>query len=243
MKLKEFLTNLANGFRTYLGTTDKINAQNFADKVGEVFEAGKAQGGTDWLYYATFLNRMFGGVIFPENTEIVIRVKGENLTDCGYLFNNCRNIKSVKMITETPDTIMNMDAFCSIAGNAQCTLELVDFTEFNRKFKSTMNMFQYQTILKTILGAMDFTDCTNVANMFRNCLLLEEVEFVEGTISVALSFASSANLSDTSIQSIIDGLADLTGGTAQKVEFHSTVTDKLTAEQYSQIWTKNWTTE
>ncbi len=38
--LREFLSNLANKFREILGTTDKINAQDFADKVEEVFDAG-----------------------------------------------------------------------------------------------------------------------------------------------------------------------------------------------------------
>jgi hypothetical protein len=43
--LKEYLGTLANAFRTALGTTDKINAQDFANKVGVVYEKGKAEGG------------------------------------------------------------------------------------------------------------------------------------------------------------------------------------------------------
>lgn len=39
--LKEFLSNLANAFREKLGTTDKINAQDFSNKVAEVYKAGQ----------------------------------------------------------------------------------------------------------------------------------------------------------------------------------------------------------
>ena len=38
--LREYLSNIADKFRTYLDTTEPINAQDFADKVEEVFEAG-----------------------------------------------------------------------------------------------------------------------------------------------------------------------------------------------------------
>ncbi len=39
--LKEYLSTLASKFREKLGTTEKINAQDFADKIDEVYEAGK----------------------------------------------------------------------------------------------------------------------------------------------------------------------------------------------------------
>ena len=39
--LKEYLSALANKFRDKLGTTEKINAQDFVDKVDEVYAAGE----------------------------------------------------------------------------------------------------------------------------------------------------------------------------------------------------------
>lgn len=38
--LKEYLSTIANAIRSKLGSTAKINAQNFADKIGEVYDAG-----------------------------------------------------------------------------------------------------------------------------------------------------------------------------------------------------------
>ena len=48
-------------------------------------------------------------------------------------------------------------------------------------------------------------------------------------------------LSDETIQSIIDGLADLTEQTTQTITFYATVGAKLTDEQKATITAKNWT--
>lgn len=45
--LKEYLSTLANKFRSVLGTTEKINAQDFPDKVTEVYEKGYIKGDVD----------------------------------------------------------------------------------------------------------------------------------------------------------------------------------------------------
>ena len=208
----------------------------YPDKVREI-----TAGGTDWLYYARKLNNTFGGVDFPQNTEFVARFKGA--TDYGYMFNNCRNIKSIKMITETPEAVIDMTAFCSIASNGNATLELVDFSEFNKQFSNVYNMFSYQYKLHTILGALDLTNSTNNNFMVRGTNKLENIEFVEGTIHLSISFSYSSLLTDASIQSIIDGLADLTGVDTQTIEFHSTIVAKLTETQLNQIANKNWTSK
>lgn len=185
-----------------------------AENVQKNVEFGKSQGGggTDWLYYATRLDSTFGGAIFPENAEIVIRVKGENLNNCGYLFNNAKNIKSVKMITETPDTVLDMTAFCAVGSATTPTLELVDFSEFNKQFKNTFNMFAYQRKLKKIIGAMDLTSCTNTTNMFRNNSSLEDVEFVEGTICLSINLSACSKLNAKSLHSVLMGLSPTVTG-------------------------------
>lgn len=38
--LREYLTNIANAIRSKLGTTDKVNAHDFADKVNKVYDKG-----------------------------------------------------------------------------------------------------------------------------------------------------------------------------------------------------------
>jgi hypothetical protein len=208
----------------------------YAEKISEI----SGGGGIDWLYYASNCNNIFGGVTFPENSQITIRLK--SCTNFGYMFTNTTNIKSIKMISDTVDSIVDMSRFCYTSYNNLKTLEMVDFTEFHKKFKDIFNIFYNQFNLKTVLGAMDLTNCTVVTNAFSSCSALEDIEFEKGTIKISISFANCSLLTNASIQSIIDGLADLTGGTAQTLTVHSTVYQKIVDNGWDvEITAKNWT--
>ena len=92
----------------------------------------------------------------------------------------------------------------------------------------------------TTIPQLDVSSGTSFSSMFNRCSSLMTISFVEGCIKRAISFASCSLLSDESVQSIIDGLADLTGGTSQKVTFHPDISGKLTEEQKQQVLNKNW---
>lgn len=62
--------------------------------------------------------------------------------------------------------------------------------------------------------------------MFSGCSALVDVSFVKETIKESIIIPSPV-LSKESIKSIIDGLADLTGGTMQKLTFHSSVLQRI----------------
>ncbi len=93
--------------------------------------------------------------------------------------------------------------------------------------------------LKTI-SKLNPVKCTNFASAFGGCYALENITFTPLSIQKNISFGDSPLLSSESIQSIIDGLADLTGQTAQTITFHSTVKNKLTEEQIASATSKNW---
>lgn len=76
---------------------------------------------------------------------------------------------------------------------------------------------------------------------FSYCDALKELRVVPLSIKQPIYFSYSPNLSNESIQSIIDGLADLTGSTSKKLTLHSSLIAKLTEEQQMQIMNKNWT--
>lgn len=101
------------------------------------------------------------------------------------------------------------------------------------------SMFATCTNLKTI-PYLGFFGVTNATGMFSGCANLENIT-IDGEIGVAIGFAGSPKLTDESIQSIIDHLADLTGQTSLAVGFHSTVLANLTEEQINAIGAKNWT--
>lgn len=75
-----------------------------------------------------------------------------------------------------------------------------------------------------------FTSCTALKNLT-----------MAGVISKNISFADCSKLTNESVQTVIDCLKDLSGGTAQKLTLHATVGAKLTDTQKTAISAKNWT--
>lgn len=89
-------------------------------------------------------------------------------------------------------------------------------------------------------GTLNFEGVEYASNTFANCSALEEIR-ITGNINVAVSFAYSSLLSDGSVQSIIDALADRTETTALTLTLHADVGAKLTDEQKATVTAKNWT--
>ena len=228
-----------------MSIADKL--MEIADKIPQVYNTGFQKGmetvdSKSILYYASLINNVFGGVAFPENYEAELRFK-KAPQNCGYMFNNCRNLKSVKLISEQEQTAVDLQSAFNLANNGTATLEIVDFREFCRKIKSTFNLcFNNQYELKSILGALDLSAVTSAANAFYNCRSLTNIELVPETAFVNISFLQSPILSDYSIQSIIDGLATITDGVARTLTLHADVKAKLTEAQIGTITTtKGWT--
>ena len=109
-----------------------------------------------------------------------------------------------------------------------------------RKGTNFSGMFSWSSCIVEI-GEMDISNATNVTGMFNSCNRLERISFVPGCLKISISFANSDKLHDASIQSIIDGLADLTGKTTQTLTLHATVGGKLTQAQKDAASAKNWT--
>ena len=120
-----------------------------------------------------------------------------------------------------------------------CDVETIPSLDL-RKAQTIQNMFIYSGKIVEI-GEMNIPKVTNAGNAFLSCAKLQRISFAPNCINVSISFANSSLLDDASIQSIIDGLADLTGKTAQKIQWHTDVVLKLTEEQILTIGNKNWT--
>ena len=111
-----------------------------------------------------------------------------------------------------------------------------DFSEST----TALQMFSGAQSLKVIDGTpIDLSYSTNNANIFTNTPKVEEIRFAPNTIKSSIGLQGSSVLSDASIQSIIDGLAEVP--TAQTLTLHATVGAKLTDAQKATITAKNWT--
>lgn len=242
MTLREFLSNLANAFRTYLDTTDKINAQNFADKVGEVFEKGKAQGGggSDIADYLTIGDNQWANASFPEGYDFVLRMNKVPRT-LNNLLINATGIKTATLVCEIEGAI-------AWTGVVRCsTVEVLDLT----KFKPTPSEIRYfalgDTSLVSVLGEIDMTNCTKTDLAFNQTTALEEIRFKEGTISIALDFHWSTKLSAESYDSIMQGLSSTATGQTLTLTKYATVKATYDAKYGEGAWDilaaskTNWT--
>lgn len=120
--------------------------------------------------------------------------------------------------------------------------------------------------LKHITLNFSLAKATLVGAMFQGCVNLERVDgipldfssvitvitisppptlahmrFAPNTIKQAIDMTNGYSFTDETVQSLIDGLADMTGQTTPKVVFAPTIGAKLTDEQKATITAKNWT--
>lgn len=221
----------------------------------EVYEAGKAAGGGSGDYeqgyedgknsvgnpleYADKLYETFYGVTFPDEYELSLNLP--NVTNLNSAFYGA---KGIKKITIKGNTAGNNVVFNRAFRGS--SLETIDLTELNAKFDSDITFaFYHNANLIEILGELDFSNVTLGVNgnsgAFVGCSKLVTITPKANSIKISIRFSESNLLSDLSIQSIIDGLADLTGGTAQTLTLHATVGNKLTDTQKTTITAKNWT--
>ena len=190
----------------------------------------------NWYDYAFSLFNHFKSVEFAEGTEITLNLP--NVCEMNNAFNMAKGVKRVNLILGENDVTMTN---CFWMTNDGGTLEIVDLSKSKCRITKTGGCFRDAKKLKCIYGELDFSYCSDVNFMFLNTTNIEEIRFKQETVLVSISFAQSSILSDESIQSIIDGLADLTGQTTQTITFHATVKNKLTQEQITAITDKNWT--
>lgn len=218
-----------------MSIADKLTA--IAENVQRVYDAGKAAGGggdvveNNPLYYATELDNTFISAVFPDDYSLTMKFQKPPLMRSTFR----GNIKGVTLISDDTTTETNFSQTFRDCLN----LEKVDLTKFSRNLNADISYLCFgSSALKSILGALDLSNVTN-ANYAFFCASLVDVEIVPNTISCDIRF-NSAYLSDASIQSIIDGLADLTGGTAKTLTLNG-VGASLTDEQKATISAKNWT--
>lgn len=206
----------------------------YPDKVRAI-SAGGGDITQNPLYYAKIKGFQWSNVAFPEGFNFVMNVINKP-DDMNGLLTTTTGLKTVTLICEAEGTVSWAQLIRS------STVEVLDISNFKPTPTSISYIALSSTKLVSIIGEIDMTNCTEAAQAFNiQQGVFKDIRFKRGTISIALSFAYCSLLTAESVQSIIDGLADLTGGTAQTIEFHSTISNSLTDEQVLQIAAKNWT--
>lgn len=194
------------------------------------------QGGVDMMeYIATTSTYLFSDDIQEITDDIVFRLVRASKIE--YMLIN-KTINAAKVTVHIADKCYEIyRAFKGMKGLVK-TVEIIGDTGNVTTFYEA---FSGAGTVEQIICEFDFTSATVVGGMFAGMTNLKEVRFKENTLSVSIAFGKSPLLSAESVQSIIDGLADLTGATAQTLTLHADVKAKLTDTQIATITGKNWT--
>lgn len=226
-----------------------------ADAVRVIQSGGESEFGES--YWIENLNgRSNGTTLFIGwKSEKVPYFDASNITSCAQMFQNSK-------ITEIPpyDLSNNNNFFATFSGATKLAkvplLNLQKATRVDNMFNQcyaltsveventskvgNWNGFAGNCTNLKVVKTLDLSGRNTTGDLFVNAKNIETVLFVPNTIKLSITFKDLSLLTDESVQSIIAGLADLTGGTAQTVTFHATVKVKLTDEQKAQITSKNW---
>lgn len=246
-------TNIANAIRDKANTEAQYKPSEMPSGVNEVyskgFEEGKSSVPQFERYAKTITLKTLN--VFGKSEAVL------NLDSITHLYALCTlnapqsesyevtNTTVEHLTINTPvlitrcDDMLDCNNFC-----VDKTLKRVTLNFDTQKATRFQNMFHNLQTLEIIDGTpLDLSGVTvasYINSMFSGTFNLVEVRF-KGEIKYNLVISSSPNLSDTTIQNIIEHLADLTGDTAQTLTLHSTAGNKLTEEQKAAITAKNWT--
>lgn len=239
-QLESDLTIVADAIREKGGTSEPLAFPNGMKEAVEAIQSGE-ESEADLLL--TFISGIcFKNATFPKDYEldlVIPNYSGETL------FTGSTGLKKIKLSASSEALNISIGNMFSSGNNNVYNDDLttVDLSDFKVLPNYCTGTFLNNRSLTEIIGELNTSNCTassSLTNMFRSCASLVEVRFAKMTIKVNLNIAHPPNLSAESRQSIVDGLADLTGGTAQTVTFHADVKAKLTDEQKTQITSKNW---
>ena len=178
----------------------------------EGYTEGYAQGKAEDLFqHATYYNGLFRGSKFPPNFDLIAKMNLADAwsTDMSMMFYNATNLKSIKLIDESG---FNGASSVSSAFRGIASLKTVDLTEFIRKFSRVDWLCLGSSNLKSIYGALDFSECTTATLWINGADALEDIEFVPNTIKISIDFYWCAKLTKASLTSIINGLSADTSG-------------------------------
>lgn len=233
-----YLYGIADALREKHDTEKKYLPSEMEDAVRGI----QSGSGVDLLEYSVYIMDSFSGMDFGSQTDIHIKLGTK--VDANYktnslrqAFANTKGVKNIKITTKESSVTVNLQNLFYNSAD----LEVVDLTDFKLKASSITQLFHSCRKLREVKGVLDLTSNTSSSMPLYNCLALEDITIKEGTIHEGLNLMLSPLLNEKSRQSVIDGLADLTGGTSQNIIWHKTFDTVITDEQKAQITSKNWT--
>lgn len=239
--LGDFLKSIANKLRSKLGTTDKINPQDFESKVDEVYEKcdedfwrrfqkvinNKAE---RVFYNSAFIN-WYAGKIKP---KFAVENAKTDWRQTFYGNTRLANLDFSNWTYETSGTAQTDSMFY----NCQSLTSLDWNTHFKFAPVSASKMFLNCSHLHTLNG-FNIGSLQTATDMFKGCVALKNITF-EGTIKDSLNF-SACPLSADSMQNIFSHLDTGVAPDLRTITIKQIVKDSYITKYGETEWNNNIT--
>ena len=228
------MTDIANAIREKSGTVEKMKPAEMPKTIREIASGNPYQILQDRFFYSGRIDFSYAfsnsKITYDDLSNLILDTS--NGTSFYDTFYNCHNLTTIPQL----DTSNGKD----FSGMFYSCHNLTTIPQLDTSNGTNLRVMFYNCRNLTTIPQLDTRKNTNFSNTFDHCCTLKNISFVAGCIKKSINFLQSNKLTNESIQSIIDGLADLTGQTAQTITFHTTVKNKLTEEQIASATSKNW---
>ena len=127
-------------------------------------------------------------------------------------------------------------------GDDKTVLEKIVFNCDFSQVTSFARWFRKQIKLKRIEGTpISFEKATTIGGIFSYCNYLESFRVKPNTISADITLDTNYSLDKDTIQSIVEGLAEMPEGSDKTIKCTGSVKSRMTQEQKDEIARRNWT--
>ena len=192
------LTDSINALTAYANEVTGGSDTNLSDAVHTL--ASGYGGGENYLKGAKCLYHLFDGATFPET--LVLDFEGASLTRTAEYF--IANVTGVKYLTIKNLVWSNVSMQYSFNNSSMETITfdncVLQPVRVNRAFGSSY--------LKSVIGEIDLSLCTNDNDMLYFSRALENIRFKKDTIGTNFTLIGTSKLSDETLVSIANALND-----------------------------------
>lgn len=168
-------------------------------------------------------------------------IDAHNATSFRVAFQSGKATTYVVDVGESATNFQQMFSGCSNLVTAEIIGSTRNVTTFVEMFYSVPN-------LKEVKGTLDFTAATTVSSILQTSdyknISLEEIRFEPNSLKIGMNLRYCNKLSTTSVLSVLNGLANLSGLSSQTITFNETLdydsTDADVKQAIANAIAKNW---
>lgn len=233
MALINKLSAIGEAIREKTGKEDLLTLDEMPQAIKDIESGG---GGVDFMSYLTTAS-------FSEDISEITENITLDVSRLNYVSNlfGARELNCEKLTIRISDSCSGFMNFMTANNNCIGMIKEVEIIGNTSNVTNWLGAFNFRKTLEKITGDLDFSGSTNFTNTFNQCISLKEIRIKPNTIKKSISFNGSAYLTLETLQSIIDGLVDMTGADSQVLKLHTNAKAKLTPVQIAIATNKNWT--